>query len=259
MPDPIVPDTKPVVPAIDTKTASTPVVDTAKAVDTAKPAVDDKSKSVDTKATDKPADQKPAEELKSLLDEADEEEVTPEKQSEIDRAKAADLRKAPEKYEPFKLADGLVLDQKKLDAVLPLFQELNLSQSDAQKLVDFQTSLVKQNEEEHVKAWDAFVETQKTEAKTYFGTKLPEVMRNVARARDTFMPKDANGKSVLQEKINAAGFSNDKDFLEMMDKVGRVIGEGKFVSGKQSAPARGDGSIKSEGATLLDVYHTMKP
>lgn len=237
-------DVKPV----DTKTASAPVVDTAKAVDTAKPAVDNTTKPVDTKVTE----QKPAEELKSLLDEAGEEE-----KPESETAKAADLRKAPEKYEPFKLADGLVLDQKKLDDTTKLFQELNLTQSEAQKLIDFQTNVVKQSEEEHVKAWENYLEGQKTEAKTYFGTKLPEVMRNVARARDTFMPKDASGKSVLQDKINAAGFSNDKDFLEMMDKVGRVIGEGKFVSGKQSAPAKGDGTTKLEGATLADVYPSM--
>lgn len=246
-------DVKPV----ESKPADKPVVPVAQAPEAAKPAGDDKSKSVETKATEKPADQKPAEELKSLLDEADEEEVTPEKQSEIDRAKAADLRKAPEKYEPFKLAEGLVLDQKQMDVVLPLFQKLNLSQTEAQELVDLQTSLVKQSEEAHVAAWDVFVEGQKTEAKNYFGTKLPEVMRNVARARDTFMPKDASGKSALQDKINAAGFSNDKDFLEMMDKVGRVIGEGKFVSGKQSAPAKGDGSTKVQGASLADVYPSM--
>lgn len=237
---------------IESKPASTPVIDAGKPADIAKPAGDEKSKSVETKVTDKPADQKPAEELKSLLDEADEEEVTPEKQSEIDRAKAADLRKAPEKYEPFKLAEGLVLDQKQMDVVLPLFQKLNLSQTEAQELVDLQTNLVKQSEEAHVAAWDAFVDNQKKEAKEYFGLKLPEVMRNVARARDTFLSK------TMQEKLNVAGFSNDKDFLETLDKVGRVIGEGKFVSGKQSAPAKGDGSIKTEGASLLDVYHTMK-
>ncbi len=253
MADPILDAAAPVTP--DTKTASTPVVDAGKPVDIAKPAVDDKTKSVETKVTEKP--QKPAEELKSLLDEADEEEMTPEKQLEIDKAKAADFRKAPEKYDPFKLADGLVLDQKKLDAIVPLFQELNLTQSEAQKLIDFQTSVVKQNEEEHVRSWEAHLEGQKKDAKEYFGTKLPDVLRNVARARDTFMPKDASGKSVLQDKINAAGFSNDKDFLEMMDKVGRVIGEGKFVSGKQSAPGKGDGSTKIEGASLADVYPSM--
>lgn len=242
---------------VESKPTGIPTESAAKATDPAKLVADDKSTSTSETKSETKAEIKPAEELKTLLDEADEEEVTPEKQSEIDKAKAVDLRKAPEKYEPFKLAEGLVIDQKQLDVVLPLFQKLNLSQTEAQELVDLQTSIVKQSEEAHVKAWDAFVEGQKTQAKEYFGTKLPEVMRNVARARDTFMPKDANGKSVLQDKINAAGFSNDKDFLEMMDKVGRVIGEGKFVSGKQSAPAKGDGTTKVEGATLADVYPSM--
>lgn len=240
-------------PVVDAKTASASVVDAAKATDTTKPVVDNKPAPVDSKVADKPADKKPAEELKSLLDEADEDGT----ESKEGETKVDDLRKAPEKYEPFKLADGMVLDQKKVDAILPLFQELNLSQTEAQKLIDAQASIVKQSEEEHVQAWESYLEGQKTESKEYFGTKLPEVMRNVARARDTFMPKDANGKSVLQDKINSAGFSNDKDFLEMMDRVGRVIGEGKFVSGKQSAPAKGDGTVKVEGATLADVYPSM--
>lgn len=235
-------DVKPV----ESKTADKPVVDTAKAVDTAKPAVDDKSKPVAETKTEAKADVKPAEELKTLLDEADEEEKLDKDGNPIKEEKVV----VPEKYE-FKLPEGVTLDEASMALIAPEFKALGLDNAQAQKLVDLQLKLTKANEDTHVQAWDQFVENQKKEAKEYFGTKLPEVMRNVARARDTFISK------TMQEKLNVAGFSNDKDFLETLDKVGRVIGEGKFVSGKQSAPAKGDGTTKIEGATLAEVYPSM--
>ena len=79
----------------------------------------------------------------------------------------------------------------------------------------------------------------------------------MARARNTFIPNNAEGKSPLLDKLNAAGFANDKDFIEFMDRVGRVIGEGKFVEGKRSAPAKGDGSVEVKGPTMADVYPSM--
>lgn len=233
-------DVKPVDTPVDTKAeskpADKPVESAAKATDSAKPAADDKSKPAED-AKPEAKVEKPSE---TLLDEASEEEKT-----DKDTKSAV-----PEKYD-FKLPEGMTLDEAKIKAAEPLFKELGLNNDQAQKLVDLQLQLNKANEETHVQAWEAFVETQKQESKSYFGTKLPEVMRNVARARNTFIPKN------LQEKLNVAGFSNDKDFLEALDKVGRVIGEGKFVSGKQSAPAKGDGSIKVEGASLADVYPSM--
>jgi hypothetical protein len=240
----LVVETKPVV---DTKTADKPVVDAGKPAPIAKPAVDDKTAPVpEVKAETK--DVKPAEELKSLLDEADEAEVKLDKDG---KPIVAEAKIVPEKYE-FKLPEGVTLDEASMALIAPEFKALGLDNAQAQKLVDLQLKLTKANEDQHVKAWETFLDTQKTEAKTYFGTKLPEVMRNVARARDTFISKP------MQDKLNVAGFSNDKDFLETLDKIGRVIGEGKFVEGKRSAPAKGVAGQTQEqvqeGVALTDVY-----
>ena len=234
-------------PVVDTKTADKPVADAAKATPEQKPVVEDKSKPVETKAEDKPV-QKPAEELKTLLDEASEDEV---KLGPDGKPIVAEAKVIPEKY-TFKLPEGMTLDADKLAIVEPLFKSLGLDNDSAQKLVDLQLQMQKANEDAHVQAWETYLEGQKTESKAYFGTKLPEVMRNVARARDTFISKP------LQEKLNVAGFSNDKDFLEALDKVGRVIGEGKFVEGKRSAPGKGTAGVETaqatEGVALTDVY-----
>ena len=242
-------------PIVDTKTADKPVVDAGKPADTAKPAVDI-AKPVETKTTDKPADVKPAEELKSLLDEASEEEVKLGPDGKPLPKAEAKGKVVPDKYE-FKLPENMSLSDAQRNTVEAKFKELGLDNEGAQKLVDMQLELNKANEDAHVQAWETYLETQKTQAKEYFGTKLPEVMRNMARARDTFIPKNAEGKSPLLDKFNAAGFSNDKDFIEFMDRVGRVIGEGKFVEGKRSAPAKGDGSVEVKGPTMADVYPSM--
>lgn len=230
---------------IESKTADKPVETVAKAPVETKSAVDDKSKPVIETKTEVKAD-KPAEESKSLLDDAGEEVKLDKDGNPIEEKKSV----VPEKYD-FKFPEGVTLDEATLALVSPEFKALGLDNTQAQKLVDLQMKLTKANEDAHIQAWDQFVEGQKKESKEYFGTKLPEVMRNVARARDTFISK------TMQEKLNVSGFSNDKDFLETLDKIGRVIGEGKFVSGKQSAPAKGDGSTKIEGASLADVYPSM--
>ncbi len=53
----------------------------------------------------------------------------------------------PEEYESFKMPEGLIIDQTMLDKFLPIARELNLTQVQAQKLVDLYS--------EQVKLWSA--------------------------------------------------------------------------------------------------------
>ena len=249
---------KPVVDAakpVDTKTADKPVVDAGKPAPIAKPAVDDKTAPLPEVKAEVKSEVKPAEELKSLLDEASEEEVKLDKDGKpIEEVKSV----VPEKYE-FKLPEGVTLDETSLALVTPAFKELGLSNEQAQKLVDLQMTLNKSNEDAYAHKFDQYVEDLKVEAKAYFGTKLPEVMRNMARARDMLLPKSADGKEhPLQEKLRVRGLANDKDVIELFDKIGRTIGEGKFIQGNKSAPAKGKSGEtmeqNQEGVALTDVY-----
>lgn len=180
---------------------------------------------------------KAAEELKSLLDEAGEEGKEGEEKAEV---------KSPEKYE-FKLPEGMVMDEAMLAQAEPLFKELNLTNDQAQKLVELQANYVKATEEQHVKDFEAYVEGLKEETKKFFGTKLKEEMVFVAKARDQFIHKE------LQDKLNISGLSNDKDVIVMLSKLGRVISEGKFIEGKAS----GFPNVES-GATPATMYDKMK-
>src|SRR5262245_55633150 len=51
--------------------------------------------------------------------------------------------KAPEKYADFKIPDGMAVDAKALEAFTPALRELNLTQDQAQKLVDVYATNVK--------------------------------------------------------------------------------------------------------------------
>ena len=241
---------KPVVQTVDTKTADKPVVDAGKPAPIAKPAVDDKTAPLPEVKAEVKSEVKPAEELKSLLDEASEEEVKLDKDGKpIEEVKSV----VPEKYE-FKLPEGVSLEEAQLAIITPVFKELGLDNSQAQKLLDLQLAYNKQNEEAHVTQFDQYVENLKKESKEFFGTKLPDVMRNVARARDQFIHKE------LQEKLNVSGLANDKDVLVMLDKLGRTVGEGKFVEGKRSSPAAGTAGKETptgKEVTLNDVYPSM--
>lgn len=229
------------IPVTETETKTDSATTEATKVTPAKTeTVDTKTKPVTETKTETKAkvEETPAEELKSLLDEAGEEKT---------ETKDGETKVIPAKYE-FKLPEGMTLDEASMKVVDPIFRELGLDNAQAQKLVDLQNQLTKDAQGKHEQAFNQYVEDLKVEAKTFFGIKLPEVMRNVARARDQFIHKE------LQEKLNISGLSNDKDVLVFLDKLGRTVGEGKFIEGKQSAPAKGDGKTQIEGVSLEKVY-----
>lgn len=68
---------------------------------------------------------------------------------------------APESYAEFKAPEGVTLDKAALDKALPVFKELNLSQEQAQKLVDLQAASVAESTKafaEQAEKWKAEVQ-----------------------------------------------------------------------------------------------------
>lgn len=193
--------------------------------------------------------------------------LTPEQQVAADAAKQADLDKAktltpeeqaakdaadkaakvPDKYE-FKAPEGVEYDKAALEAFEPVAKDLGLTQDQAQKLVDLQTSLTAKATEAGNTAWQALQTQWVSDAKAdkefgegAGGKKFAENMAMVAAGRDAF------GDADFVKALKDSGMGNHPAIVRYLFKVGKAVGQGSMVtgsSGGRAAPGSGgDGAI----------------
>jgi uncharacterized sporulation protein YeaH/YhbH (DUF444 family) len=129
---------------------------------------------------------------------------------------------APEKYDAFKVPEGVTIDETAATEFGALAKELNLTQENAQKLVDYQ---VKFQQAQNARL-DAVVKKQSDDwaaetLKSYKKEDLADARRGFKSA-----PKD------VQTMLAACGFDNHKSFVEFFMKVGKSLKEDKFETGK---------------------------
>lgn len=144
-----------------------------------------------------------------------------EKESEDDKGEDKP-EGAPEKYEDFKVPDGVTIDKSAADEFGALARELNLTQENAQKLVDYQ---IKFQQAQYAKLDEANQKQSREWAnetlKAYKKDELADARRGFKSA-----PKE------VQDMLAACGFDNHKSFVEFFMKVGKSIKEDKFEMGK---------------------------
>ncbi|MCJ2558824.1 peptidase, partial [Klebsiella pneumoniae] len=165
---------------------------------------------------DKPQDDNPADGDKPA-DKPDDKEQKPEG--------------APEKYE-FKPAEGQELDTAALEQFEPIARELNLTNEQAQKMVDlYGTKIMPMVQKQQADAWQAQTEewaaTVKAD-KEIGGDKLMANLGVAQRALDTF------GTPALKEYLNGTGLGNHPELVKAFVKVGKAMSEDGVVTGKES-------------------------
>lgn len=143
--------------------------------------------------------------------------------------------KAPEKYEDFKIPEGITVDEAALTEFGTLAKELDLPQESAQKLVDYQVK---------------FMQAQQAKLDEYAANeaKAWKEETNKAFTKEEIADAVKGFKSAPQEVQNmlaACGFDNNKSFVEFFMHVGRSIKEDKFETGKPSG-----GSAKTAASVL---------
>lgn len=153
---------------------------------------------------------------------------------------------APEKYEDFKLPDGQIIKPETLEGFVPIAKELNLSQDQAQKLVDFQSGILAAD----LKAQeDAFTENRKAWLETargdqeYGGAKFKENKAVATKAFQKF------GSPELQKFFADAGLTSHPEVIRLFYRIGRLVGEDTHVP---AAP--GGGTKKKDGFIGTDLY-----
>lgn len=134
---------------------------------------------------------------------------------------------APEKYE-FKAGEGVELDTEALKDFEPVARELNLTNEQAQKLVDAYPKILAGVHQRQAEAWqkqtEGWAETVKAD-KEIGGDKLTANLSAAQRALDQF------GTPELKEYLNATGLGNHPDLVKTFVKIGKAMSEDGMVDG----------------------------
>lgn len=140
---------------------------------------------------------------------------------------------APEAYE-FKLPDDRQVDPALVEAATPIFKELNLTQEQAQKVVDLYDAQVLPGVAQTVQAetlrllglQDIGKWTDQVKAdKEIGGAHLEETLTLAAKGRDTFASKE------LVELLHTSRLGNHPEVVRFFAKVGKTIGEDTVHNG----------------------------
>jgi len=135
---------------------------------------------------------------------------------------------APEKYE-FKAAEGQELDAAALEQFEPIARELNLTNEQAQKMVDlYGTQILPMVQKQQAEAWQKTTEQWAADVKAdkeIGGDKLTASIGVAQRALETFGTPD------LKQYLNSTGLGNHPDLIKFCVKVGQAMSEDKVVTG----------------------------
>ncbi|MGM8406559.1 peptidase [Enterobacter hormaechei subsp. steigerwaltii] len=135
---------------------------------------------------------------------------------------------APEKYE-FKPAEGQELDTAALEQFEPIARELNLTNEQAQKMVDlYGTKIMPMVQQQQAEAWQKTTEQWAADVKAdkeIGGDKLTANLSAAQRALDQF------GTPELKEYLNATGLGNHPDLVKTFVKIGKAMSEDSMVDG----------------------------
>lgn len=169
--------------------------------------------------------EKPADEGAEQNDKADKQDG--EKPEEKDEQKPEG---APEKYE-FQAGEGVELDAEALKDFEPVARDLNLTNEQAQKLVDAYPKILAGVQQRQTEAWQAQTEQWAADVKAdkeVGGDKLTANLSAAQRALDQF------GTPELREYLDGTGLGNHPELVKAFIKVGKAMSEDGVITGKES-------------------------
>jgi len=151
---------------------------------------------------------------------------------------------APESYD-FKQTEGQELDEAVLSAYGEAAKELNLSQSEAQKMLETMSPVMAQRQAEQIAAVRESWASDAKSDKEFGGDKLTENLSVAKKAMDAF------GTPELTALLNDTGLGNHPEIIRAFYRAGMKISEDTFVGGA-SNPA-------GEASVAQRMYPSMKP
>jgi hypothetical protein len=135
---------------------------------------------------------------------------------------------APDEYADFTAPEGVTLNAEAIDALKAFAKEKNLTQEDAQKLVDMGAQVTQANvarlNEQIAQVQAQWLDAAKTD-KEFGGDALNENLAIAARARETF------GTPELKAALDTTGMGNHPEVVRFFVRVGKAISEDRLVAG----------------------------
>lgn len=155
---------------------------------------------------------------------------------------------APESYEDFKAPEGLKYDDQVIDAFKEVAKETNLSQAQAQNLLDKVAPVIAQRQMAQIaevsKQW-----AERSKADKELSADWNRSMADVARVRDRFAKNEDGSVDPDIAEFMSTPIGNHPGLLKLLARAGRAIGEGSFPRGSEA----GDGKV-----TPGDFYKSAK-
>lgn len=148
---------------------------------------------------------------------------------------------APEEYAEFAAPEGVELDQDLLGEFKPLAKELNLSQENAQKLVDMAAKIVTKQLEAVTAQVAQWAEDARADPEIG-GDKLAA---NLALGKRVI---DFAGGKPLRDALNETGVGNHPSLIKAFAKLGALISDDMLERGQPAA---------SEQDPLAKMYPSM--
>lgn len=139
--------------------------------------------------------------------------------------------KAPEKYESFKMPEGMDINADLLGKFNELAKGYNLTQEKAQGLVDMAGQLVADVQKKQAEQWDKIRDEwvkEIKEDKEFGGAKFNETLERANRTVRTFF------SPTFIKFIQETGYGDNPELIKGLAKIDRQLSEDKMVDGQPS-------------------------
>lgn len=156
------------------------------------------------------------------------------KDSEADKTKTEEK---PIEYTDFKLPENFVADPDAIAEFKTVAKEYKLTQEQAQKLIDMQTSLAAKQSKITQEQWENVQKDwrSKSESDKEFGG--AEFKANVGLAKKAL---DKFGTKEFREALEVTGMGNHPEIIRFLYKVGKTISEDSISSGRTTQSGNRD-------------------
>ena len=159
---------------------------------------------------------------------------------------------APEEgYADFTVLEGVELDKGAIEGFTALAKELDLSQADAQRLIDLDSERMAKVAEQQSKDWEdvqkGFI-TELKDDKDFGGENFDKNVKFARRVIETFGGE--NKGEDLKKAFNETGVGNLPVLVKFLAKIGPLISEDTFLAAGAEAPGVGGGEEKTDSQIM---------